>query len=466
MKQGPYLEDEAVRRVAEDAALARRRVPSDAEAGLDAGDARTARRDADDGVRLESVSRTWRSSPMANGGKETLFSMGDDIALAVLSESPQPLYDYFKQRFAQVTNPPIDPLREGVVMSLEMTLGKRPARRHGRPRSAAECRTPTSPVLNDGRPQATITAAGRATPRRRLDALPDRRGWRDGLKAPRRRGAVRRGGGGCRGRAPLLVLSTSRDAGDADDADPARCSRRAPSTTTSSAQARTRAAIVVESATPSSTHHFACLVGYGASAVHPYRVEQRCATCRGPERAQARQLNAISEADALERTARRGQGDAQGDPLQDRHLAVSRTTARRSSRRSASATRSSTRASRARRRASAASASTTSPPRRRCASGGVRRRGAGERRLAARRRQVLTPASTTTATAASMSTTPAGEAMGPRSKGAARPTRASTSVYQDDRNGEAGDDPPRHARVQESTARRSPSTRSSPSRRS
>ena len=62
---------------------------------------------------------------MANLGKETLFSLGEDTALAVLSNNPHTLYDYFKQRFAQVTNPPIDPLREGVVMGLDMSLGRR-----------------------------------------------------------------------------------------------------------------------------------------------------------------------------------------------------------------------------------------------------------------------------------------------------------------------------------------------------
>ena len=51
--------------------------------------------------------------------------MGDDSPLPVLASTPHMLYDYFKQRFAQVTNPPIDPLREGLVMSLEMRLGGR-----------------------------------------------------------------------------------------------------------------------------------------------------------------------------------------------------------------------------------------------------------------------------------------------------------------------------------------------------
>ena len=62
---------------------------------------------------------------MASVSKEPTFCMGDDIPLAVLSSKPHILYDYFKQRFAQVTNPPIDPLREKLVMSLEMHLGER-----------------------------------------------------------------------------------------------------------------------------------------------------------------------------------------------------------------------------------------------------------------------------------------------------------------------------------------------------
>jgi len=64
-------------------------------------------------------------TPMAVAGEEPLGSMGDDTPLAVLSHQPQQIYRYFKQRFAQVTNPPIDPLRERLVMSLGTVLGPR-----------------------------------------------------------------------------------------------------------------------------------------------------------------------------------------------------------------------------------------------------------------------------------------------------------------------------------------------------
>ena len=85
---------------------------------------------------------------MASSGKEPTFCMGDDVPLAVLSEKPQLLYNYFKQRFAQVTNPPIDPLREGMVMSLTMNVGLRGNLLQAIPENAKRLKI-DSPVLND-----------------------------------------------------------------------------------------------------------------------------------------------------------------------------------------------------------------------------------------------------------------------------------------------------------------------------
>jgi glutamate synthase (NADPH/NADH) large chain len=65
-------------------------------------------------------------SPMAQMGEEALGSMGNDSPLAVLSDKNKPLYNYFKQLFAQVTNPPIDPIREAIVMSLVSFIGPKP----------------------------------------------------------------------------------------------------------------------------------------------------------------------------------------------------------------------------------------------------------------------------------------------------------------------------------------------------
>ena len=64
-------------------------------------------------------------APMATTGEEPTGSMGNDTPLAVLSHEPQLLFNYFKQLFAQVTNPPIDPIREQLVMSLSVNIGPR-----------------------------------------------------------------------------------------------------------------------------------------------------------------------------------------------------------------------------------------------------------------------------------------------------------------------------------------------------
>jgi hypothetical protein len=65
-------------------------------------------------------------APMATNGEEAIGSMGNDASLAVMSNKLKPLYNYFKQLFAQVTNPPIDPIREAMVMSLVSFIGPKP----------------------------------------------------------------------------------------------------------------------------------------------------------------------------------------------------------------------------------------------------------------------------------------------------------------------------------------------------
>lgn len=73
------------------------------------------------GYTREDIERTL--VPMATGGAEPTASMGNDTPLAVLSDKPQLLFNYFRQQFAQVTNPPIDPIREELVMSLSEYIG-------------------------------------------------------------------------------------------------------------------------------------------------------------------------------------------------------------------------------------------------------------------------------------------------------------------------------------------------------
>jgi glutamate synthase (ferredoxin) len=209
---------------------------------------------------------------MAALGKEPTFCMGDDIPLAVLSDKPHLLYDYFKQRFAQVTNPPIDPLREKLVMSLEMHLGERHPALKPRAEAASVIHLET-PVLNEAE-LAAISQQGLTV--RFLSTQVAVEACASGLKealealCQTAEQAVQHG-------AQVLVLSDRVDAEGA----------AAPLTATTVAmpallavgavhhhllrrKLRLQCSLVAETAQCWSTHHMACLIGYGASAVCPW----------------------------------------------------------------------------------------------------------------------------------------------------------------------------------------------------
>lgn len=203
---------------------------------------------------------------MASGGKEATFCMGDDIPLAVLSTKPHLLYDYFKQRFAQVTNPPIDPLREKLVMSLEMHLGRRHNLLQIGPEGARLLKSP-SPVLNDGE-LAWIQGSGfGVTTLSTLYSLADGpAGLKPAIAALCDRAAAAVNGG-----AEILVLS------DREGDISAETTYIPPLAAVGAVHhhlirhgLRMKVSLVVDTAQCWSTHHFACLVGYGASAVCPY----------------------------------------------------------------------------------------------------------------------------------------------------------------------------------------------------
>src|SRR2546421_2026930 len=86
---------------------------------------------------------------MARDGNEAIGSMGNDAALAVLSDRPQLLYSYFKQLFAQVTNPPVDGIREEIIMSMETTIGTEANLLEPTPRSARQIKLKTPIIKND-----------------------------------------------------------------------------------------------------------------------------------------------------------------------------------------------------------------------------------------------------------------------------------------------------------------------------
>ncbi|KAL7097751.1 hypothetical protein ACP275_10G162700 [Erythranthe tilingii] len=211
---------------------------------------------------------------MASQGKEPTFCMGDDIPLAVLSRRPHMLYDYFKQRFAQVTNPAIDPLREGLVMSLEVNLGKRGNILEVGPENVSQVIL-SNPVLNEGELESLLK-----DPFLKAQILPTFFSIRKGIEGSLEKRlyklceaadeAVRNG-------AQLLVLSDRSDELDATKpAIPILLAVGAVHQHLIQNGLRMQTSIVADTAQCFSTHQFACLIGYGASAICPYLALETC----------------------------------------------------------------------------------------------------------------------------------------------------------------------------------------------
>jgi glutamate synthase (NADPH/NADH) large chain/glutamate synthase (ferredoxin) len=223
------------------------------------------RRQIASGVTEEEVA--MYIEPMANTGKEPIWSMGDDAPLSVLSARPKPLFTYFKQLFAQVTNPPIDPIREELVMSLNTVLGARPNPLEIGPAPKRMLRT-KSPLLL---PQEF--AVVRALRRKDLKAatistlFPVSEGPA-GLRAAAariREEAVKAVDGG----ATLLILS-DRGVSATHAAAPSLLATAAVHHHLIRTGRRMKASLIVECGDVHEVHQVACLIGYGASAVYPY----------------------------------------------------------------------------------------------------------------------------------------------------------------------------------------------------
>ncbi|MEN8445274.1 MAG: glutamate synthase-related protein, partial [Cyanobacteria bacterium J06555_13] len=209
---------------------------------------------------------------MAAQGKEPTFCMGNDTPLAVLSNKPHLLYNYFKQRFAQVTNPPIDPLRERLVMSLSTQLGAQGNLLEEHPEQARLLKL-ESPVINDIEMDMIRDSDFPTHEISTLFAVDSgASGLESAIKAlcERAAEAVKAGG-------QILILSD-------------RINAEGNLTTLSETQTyipplaavgavhhhlireglRMQTSIIVDTAQCWSTHHFACLLGYGATAICPY----------------------------------------------------------------------------------------------------------------------------------------------------------------------------------------------------
>jgi len=270
---------------------------------------------------------------MATLGKEPTFCMGDDIPLAVLSNKPRLLYDYFKQRFAQVTNPPIDPLRESLVMSLQVRLGSRGNVLDIKPEDAAMLEL-SSPLINEAELAAIVAlgtppfrppqGGGNRPPFRppqggenpvaggetrfqvvTLSAEFELSAGPEGLEEALQRlqeeaaAAVREG-------KEILIIS-DRAEGTIDEAHsyiPPLLAVGAVHHHLIRQGLRLKAALIVDTAQCWSTHHFACLIGYGASAVCPYlaleTVRQWCSSEKTQKLMQLGKMEPLSLTQAQE----------------------------------------------------------------------------------------------------------------------------------------------------------------------
>jgi glutamate synthase (NADPH/NADH) large chain len=210
-------------------------------------------------------------APMATHGEEAIGSMGNDSPLAVLSDKNKPLYNYFKQLFAQVTNPPIDPIREAIVMSLNSFIGPKP-----NPLDINAVNPPmrlevTQPIL-DFDDMARLRDIERHTSGKfkshELDITYPLTWGMEGIEA-KLASLCAESVDAIRGGHNVLII-TDRRIGREQVAIPALLALSAVHHHLVREGLRTTAGLVVETGSAREVHHFAVLAGYGAEAVHPY----------------------------------------------------------------------------------------------------------------------------------------------------------------------------------------------------
>ncbi|HEX41184.1 MAG TPA: glutamate synthase large subunit [Phycisphaerales bacterium] len=208
-------------------------------------------------------------TPMGLNGQEPVGSMGNDTPLAVLSDKPKLLFDYFKQLFAQVTNPPIDPLREGLVMSLMVFTGRKRNILAETPEHCRQLKLP-HPILTNEDVQrlrtvnradfkvetiSAVFSADKSNPQaslgRGLDSLIEQAA-----------AAIRQG-------ASLLIISDRRISEQCVPI-PSLLATAAVHHGLLARGLRGQAGLIVESGEPREVMHFCLLCGYGANAINPY----------------------------------------------------------------------------------------------------------------------------------------------------------------------------------------------------
>ncbi len=210
-------------------------------------------------------------TPMATDGTEPIGSMGTDAPLAVLSEKPQPLFNYFKQLFAQVTNPPVDAIREEIIMAVETAVGPEGNLLEPGPECCRQLALPTPVLRNEEFEKIRGLDGGQASKGLKAITLPVLFRAKDGGAGLRKAlEDLRFKASECIAEGYNIVVLSDRGH-DGDDAPiPSLLAVAAVHHHLIREGTRTRIGLVLESGEPRETHHFALLVGYGASAVNPY----------------------------------------------------------------------------------------------------------------------------------------------------------------------------------------------------
>jgi glutamate synthase (NADPH/NADH) large chain len=206
-------------------------------------------------------------APMAARGEEPIGSMGNDAPLAVLSDRPQPLFAYFKQLFAQVTNPPIDPIREASVMSLASSLGAGGNLLEQGPAQAKRLEMP-HPILTAANLATIRHVTQRQFPAATITAVFHRAGGAAGLRDGLERICRLASEAVAAGRTVIIVSDRGADATHVPI--PSLLATAAVHHHLLRERTRTGVGLVVESGEPREVAHLALLIGFGAEAVNPY----------------------------------------------------------------------------------------------------------------------------------------------------------------------------------------------------
>jgi glutamate synthase (NADPH/NADH) large chain len=210
-------------------------------------------------------------TPMAANGEEAVGSMGNDTPISALSEKPKALYTYFKQNFAQVTNPPIDPIREEIVMSLVSFIGPRPNILDMEGASKNKRLEAHQPILTNEdleKIREISESVDSHFNSKTLDVTYPADQGANGLEpaldrlCDRAESAVK---AGCN-----IIILSDRNVSAERIPLPMLLACAAVHHHLIRKGLRTSVGLVVESGEPREVHHFACLAGYGAEAINPY----------------------------------------------------------------------------------------------------------------------------------------------------------------------------------------------------